>query len=399
MKVLFLTHTFPYPIDDGVKLHVYHLLRQLSRRHEVSLFSLIQEESERRHVPEILGLGVRQVEVCLSPVPRSLWRRAWNVFFEREPFYVRQFYSPGMAVLLERRIRENPPDVLHVDYLSMALYRPLFPGVPAVCFPHDAVSMLFERNARAEPDFLRRLYTRVQWRKTLRFESDWLSRFDGVAVVSPVDREYLRRHCPELEIEVAPNGVDGEYFHPFSDAVEEPSILFRGVMSFLPNEDAASYFYKEILPRVRRSLPQTKFYIVGKEPGQFWIRQAQRDPLLQVTGFAQDLRPWMARAGVIVVPMRIGPGIKNKILEPMAMAKTVVATPMSCAAIEARDGEHLFLAEGSEEFAQKVLRLRCPLRQTMMWRLAEQGDFFGVPPRCLGLVAKVGCRLGKFIGI
>ena len=262
-----------------------------------------------------------------------------------------------MVSALKKLIKEDPPDAIHVDYLSMVLYRPVFNRVPAVCFPHDAVSMLMERNAQAETNFLRCLYMRAQWKKTVKFEAEWLPRFECTAVVSPVDRDHLLRHCPGLDITVTPNGVDGDYFAPLPLPVEEPSVLFRGVMNFLPNHDAALHFYTHILPKIRAEFPKTKFYLIGKNPSGFWLDQVQKDPLLVAPGYVEDLRPWMAKAGVIVVPMRIGSGIKNKILEPMAMGKAVVATPMSCAAIQAKNEENILLAEEPENFAGQVVRL------------------------------------------
>jgi glycosyltransferase involved in cell wall biosynthesis len=128
-------------------------------------------------------------------------------------------------------------------------------------------------------------------------------------------------------------------------------------MNFLPNADAARSFYRDVFPLIRKEIPGAKFVVVGKDPPQDLREAAEKDPGLILTGYVDDLRDWTARASVVVCPMRIGSGIKNKILESMSMEKAVVATPMACAGIEDADDRVLAVAETPADLADKTLRL------------------------------------------
>ena len=357
MKILFLAHTFPYPLNDGVRLHLYYLLKELTPRHEIHLLCLndVPVSPEERRAVE--SLGVRIAGIVEHRVPQAFSARLKNTLFDCVPFLVRQFESDRMRRELKDFLAARPVDAVHVDYLSMAIYRPELGDAPAVFFPHDAVSMLFERNVRSETGPFRKLYTWAQWRKVRRFETRMIPQFESTMVVSPVDREHLLRHCPGAEIAVSPNGVDTDYFAPRPDAEEENIVLFRGVMNFLPNADAARFFYRDIFPLVRREVPEARFVVVGKEPPPDLKEAAGRDPGLVLTGYVDDLRDWTGRASLVVCPMRIGSGIKNKILESLSMAKAVVATPMACAGIETGGARVMEAEERPEAFARAVARL------------------------------------------
>ena len=133
-------------------------------------------------------------------------------------------------------------------------------------------------------------------------------------------------------------------------------VVFTGVMSYKPNDDAALYFGEVILPLIRKSLPEMQFWIVGKDPGPEVLALAQR-PGIHVTGGVPDVRPYVHKAGVFVSPLRYGTGIKNKLLAALAMEKAVVATSHTTEGLEVRDGQDLLVADDPADFAAKVIRL------------------------------------------
>jgi len=249
------------------------------------------------------------------------------------------------------------PDLLHVDFTVMAPYASLAPGIPKVFFPHDAMSMLFERNIVHEQTFLRKIYMASQSLKMARYESKVIPEFDRTVVVSPVDKSLLEKRAPGAVVEWIPNGVDSDFYSPRDRTAEAPMILFRGIMSFLPNSDAALFAIREILPRIWEKMPQAIFSIIGANPPSTLRRLADHDPRIRLSGYVEDLRLPTAEASVVLCPMRIGSGIKNKILESMAMAKAIVATPMSLAGIEARADVHLLTGDTAELLALQTLRL------------------------------------------
>lgn len=358
MRILFLTHTFPYPLDDGIKLHVYYLLKQLSRTNTIFLLSLTDRKVAKESQTEIEKLGIDIAGIVEHKIPKSPWSRLANCLFDPVPFFVRQFESKIFRDALQNFLAKEKIDVIHADYLSMVIYQDSFQNTPAVAFPHDAMSMLFKRSAQQEKNPLRRIYLNIQARKTLSFEKACLRKFNNIAVVSEIDKKYLLQNLGLLNIAVVTNGVDSEYFAPRPELeAEEPTILFRGVMSFFPNHDAAYFFYREILSLIRQKIPNTRFIVAGKNPSPVWQKYKQKDSLLRVTAYVDDMRPYMAQTQVVVCPMRAASGIQNKILEPMAMAKAVVATPLACEGLGVKDGQELLLADNPSSFAQKTIGL------------------------------------------
>jgi polysaccharide biosynthesis protein PslH len=355
MKILFITHSFPYPPDEGIKLLSYNLIKQFSGSHEVSLASIIESDPERNYIKN-LGELCRKIEVVEMKVPKSPFLRLWNILFQKYPFCVYQFYSKDFADKINEMIKEGNYDILHFIFVNTSIYRNYSMQIPAVYSQVDAMSMLFYKNIAKEKNLLRKIYTYTQYRKMLRYEAETIGKFHKTTVVSPVDKEWILSRNPGLELEVVTYGVDEEYFSPADAEDDYPSVVFRGIMSFMPNIDAALYFSNEIFPLILKQIPGTKFLIVGKDPVKEILKLGER-PNIKVLGYVEDIRPYMARASVNICPMRIGSGIKNKILEAMAMGKAIVATKMACAGIDITEGENIMIGNGPVEFAEKTVKL------------------------------------------
>jgi glycosyltransferase involved in cell wall biosynthesis len=187
-------------------------------------------------------------------------------------------------------------------------------------------------------------------------ERQAVRQFNTCTTVADADARLVQRLAPGVPVHVTPNGVDAAYFAPL-DLLEQPeTLIFTGAMSFPPNVTAVLHFYHNILPLIRRELPNVRFVIAGRDPAPP-IAALANDPLVTVTGFVDDMRPWLARASLMVCPMVMGSGIKNKVLEALAMARPVVATPMGVEALDATSGQELAIADTAEAFAVATVAL------------------------------------------
>jgi polysaccharide biosynthesis protein PslH len=203
--------------------------------------------------------------------------------------------------------------------------------------------------------------TRFELSRTRRAEGDLACRFDHMLVTAPSDRNALLGLVPlgksPSEISVLPNGVDLEYFHPSAEFQRDPeTIIFSGKMSYHANISMAKYLVKEIMPRIWKFRPAVRLYIVGKDPAPA-IKKMTRNPLITVTGTVDDIRPYLWRAAVSVVPLLYGAGIQNKILEAMATGTPVVTTCQALSALQAQPGKDLFVSDDPDGFSQAVLQL------------------------------------------
>jgi glycosyltransferase involved in cell wall biosynthesis len=231
---------------------------------------------------------------------------------------------------------------------------------------------------------------------------------DRVIAVSEADSEAIRRLVPGLEVTVVPNGVDIEYyncdfgrnFFPKSRESWAKSILseiqvtpvekncplvFTGKMDFRPNVDAVIWFCREVLPLVQSDFPSVHFFIVGQSPNRRVISLA-RNPAVTVTGYVEDVRPYISRALVYVLPLRMGGGTRLKLLEAMAMGKAIVSTSLGCEGFDVTYGRELLVADDAEGFAQLVVELLRDAQRRERFgkearRFAERYDWRKIVPR------------------
>jgi glycosyltransferase involved in cell wall biosynthesis len=207
-------------------------------------------------------------------------------------------------------------------------------------------------NARSP---LRRLHYWSEYRKFYREEIYACSNHDAILVTSERDKQILDRDLPDSSKYVIPNGVDAAYFKPGTEKPEPFSLVFTGAMSYAPNSDGMLHFLEHIFPRILKQIPQMKIYIVGSGPPRALLSRASSNVI--VTGFVEDVRPFVWRSGIYVVPLRMGGGTRLKVLEAMAMKKPIVTTSIGAEGINVCDGESALLADEPEQFADAVVRL------------------------------------------
>jgi glycosyltransferase involved in cell wall biosynthesis len=235
-----------------------------------------------------------------------------------------------------------------IDYLP----RPL---VSAVVL-HDIRSQVFRRQAAVATSWWRRLCLRAQAWRYYRFEKKYLRRYDLVITLSETDAAWVRKHYGPQRLAIVPIPVDASYFAPLPGYRERAHrIVFTGLMSHAPNCDAAAYFAREVFPAVRAQLPDAEFYVVGKHPSPE-VRALGSLPGVTVTGGVPDTRPYLAEAAVVVVPLRFGSGVRNKILEAWGLEKCVVSTSLGAEGLQYQDGIHLAIADDTPAMIATVLR-------------------------------------------
>jgi sugar transferase (PEP-CTERM/EpsH1 system associated) len=354
MKILLLTPRLPYPPYRGDKLKIYNLIKQLSPRHEITLFTFVTAGDRAEDIEPLRKL-CKEVKVFKLPVWKSILNCAGNLFSEI-PFQVAYYSSGGMSNAFKAELESRRYDIAHVHFIRGAQYAlEHSPAIPAVLDLTDAGSLYLERFLNKSKNVFQRIFLREELRRLRLYERN-LERFDSCLVCSTIDRDALLRRAPKATIELLYNGVDLEYFSP-DDAVQcEPDrIILTGNMSYFPNLDGALYFIEEIFPIIRKSRPGAKVYIVGQNPPTKLRRMSGHNVI--VTGFVPDIKEHYLKSTVAVSPIRFGAGTLNKVLEPMALGVAVVATSVSVMGLAVVPGKDVLVADTSEEFAAEVIRL------------------------------------------
>jgi sugar transferase (PEP-CTERM/EpsH1 system associated) len=364
VKILYLTSRFPYPPFRGDKLHLYNILKPLSRRHEVTLVSFIQRGTQVQWVDALRPLCHR-IELVHLPAWRSLVQ-CLQVIFSKCPFQVAYFKSRAMNDLVHRVIAEEQPDVVHVHLIRMAQFVEADRKVPRVVDLTDATSLYLSRFRAASRSWLKKLLLSEELRRILDYEKV-LAEFDLSLVCSPLDLSVMKDHVPRATLEIVRNAVDMSRFPPLDGAIRaDPGrIIFTGNMTYFPNEDAARYMVNDILPLIRREIPDVRLFLVGQNPPA--SVRALAGAGVVVTGFVEDIRAEYARSAVAVAPIRFGAGTLYKILEPLALGIPVVTTSTGIGGVDLIAGEDILVGDDPQAFATHVVRLlRDPDLQRMM---------------------------------
>jgi len=375
-RLLFLCQTVPYPPDSGVAIRSFHVLRLLARAFDVTAVCFARRKGEavpQRDLAVRVAALRRAAEVEAFPVPQehSRWRLAWDHLRSVGVNRVHTAFSYDSAAVrarLRQLLGSRRFDVTHVDSIVLSAYLPLLGDAPVVCVHHNVESILLRRRAQIERSPWRRAYLNRQATLMEREERRWCGRCRLNVVVSDADRGALERIVPGANSVVVPNGVDIDAFRPGMGRDE--GVVFVGELNWFPNRDALQYFCDEILPRVRATGEAAPVRWVGRASEETRRRYADRYAV-ELTGYVDDVRPYVRNAACYVVPLRVGGGTRLKILDAWAMGKAVVSTSVGCEGLAAIDGGNILIRDDPDGFARAV---RAVLQDAhLRRRLGEEG--------------------------
>jgi len=361
MRILWLKTELLHPVDKGGRIRTYAMLRELRKRHHVAYLTLDDGSADENAAARAAEYCDELVTVPFRAVPKfsaGFYAALVRNLASPLPYFLAKYRSAAMRRAIAQRLREQPPDVVVCDFLNPAVNLPPRLECASVLFQHNVEAMIWRRHFEVERNPLERMYLHDQWRKARRAEARICRRFDAVVAVSPEDTETLRTEYALGNVEDVPTGVDADYFRPSpSAAPQDDTLVFTGSMDWLPNLDAMRFFLRDVLPLLHRKAPNIRFDIVGRNPGAELIELAGRLPGVHVAGRVPDVRPFIERAAVFVVPIRVGSGTRLKVFEAMAMERPIVSTTVGCEGLPVRHGEHLLIADDAADFADAVHRL------------------------------------------
>jgi len=355
MDILYLTHRLPYPPNKGEKIRCYHHLRHLSRAHAVHLVSLIDRDEDEQWLPILREICHRVDGVRLRPLPALA--RGLATVAGGGAFSSGYFGSRALRAAVRRAATTTRFDVAWASTSTMAPYLTLARARRRIVDMVDVDSEKWRAFAWHSSGPWRRVYA-IESRRVRQLERHAASA-DWVLFASKEEAALFRTFAPAgTRVRVVPNGVDTEFFRPPASGAgaQEPQILFTGSLDYYPNVDAVLFLARQILPIVRAEIPTVRLTAVGHRPARRLRREAVAlADRFSLVGSVPDIRPYFATAHVYAAPLRIGRGVKNKILEAMATGVPVVASPCAVEGLAVGNGAQVLLANNAEEFAACII--------------------------------------------
>lgn len=351
MRILYLAQRVPFPPTRGDKILTFHQIRHLAREHDVAVACLADGAADLDNVAGLTGL-VTSVDAVPIRRARARLRAGWAPVAGRS--LTRAYFDePALHARVRSRLRHEAFDAAIVYSSGMAQYVEHLGSLPRIMQFTDLDSQKWAQYA-GEAWGARRWAYRREARCLLEYERYLARTFDHSLVVSAEEVKDFRRLIPGAPVTCVSNGVNADYFRPVTGRPAVPhSMVFVGVMDYRPNVQGVIWFCDQILPRVREVHPDATFTICGARPSAAVKALARRDGVT-VTGAVPDVRPFLNSAEVCVVPLQMGRGVQNKVLEALAMGLPTVVTPSAVSGIAATDGAQLLVGRDASAFAHLI---------------------------------------------
>ncbi len=346
-----------YPPNSGSRLRVWNLLPFIAKRHKITFLAMYVQGHEPAR-KDIEQMKSQVHELKLVAMPRSLPVRILNgvkSLVSGRPFTYLNFDFPAFSDAIRQAMRKTDFDLVHTRHIHTLQYLPLFRDKPILLESEGLPAEQWRMYGQRQKNLFRRYFSLQQANLLDKVEIEMHRQCDAVVVCSERDKEVMSKACPKVPYTCVSNGVDTTYFTCPKTQTEPHSLVYTSAFDYVPNADAVVHFTSKVFPRVLEQYPDAKLYLVGKEPVQA-VRALASERVI-VTGTVEDVRPYVARASVFVVPLRIGQGTRLKVVEAMSMRKAIVSTAVGAEGIAYTVGQDILIADDPADMARAIADL------------------------------------------
>jgi glycosyltransferase involved in cell wall biosynthesis len=358
MKILIACKEFPHSKVIGGPILIYNRLKHLSKNHTVSLTAFCRPGDEK-YIPSVRPF-CHDLRLVPLPPRRSPLKTTLDFFTSEVPHYfLRVHDSKEMARTIADMVKKDGYEFVIAEYSVMGQFlhnNPDLPPTKRIMSVHECYYLARLKSFRHHKLGLKKLREAINLKGLKKYEFNMYRNADKVLTLTPQGRDELLAIDPDLDISIVPHGVDVESFSFSPQAEEQNSLVFLGNYLHYPNADAVIYFHEEIWPRLKKVLPELRFYVVGQSPPPEITRLAS-DKSIIVTGTVDDVTPYLRRGKIFICPVRLGGGFRGKILEAMAIGRPVVSTRLGAEGIPASDGKNIVLADNPDDFVKGITDL------------------------------------------
>lgn len=358
-KVLLIDEWVPSPLDSGKKIRTYNLIKNLSADFKITLMCYANEH-DTDNIKEIEKINVKILPVRDTRLKKwtiPFYSRVFINLFENVPFSTIYHIKPAFQDKLYTYIAEEQPDIIHCEWTNLSPFLERCDLSKTVISSHNIESDIWRRLAQQSNNPFTKILAHNQKRKIEILEKYWYPKAACCTAVSQKDFDTIKGYggnCWLIE-----NGVDVKYYSEFdsNQVTRGNTIVFTASYDSFSNEDGALFFMREHWKSLKDRLHDAQLIFVGKKPTKRMLEAAANDPTIQFTGWVPDVRPFIARAKVCIVPLRIGGGSRLKIFEAMAMKKAIVSTSIGAEGINIKNDSEILIADDPKNFVDAIIKL------------------------------------------
>ncbi len=355
MKILMIVPYLPYPLYSGGQIRTFNLIKQLSKKHQLTLVSFIRHNEEKQYIPFLQKYTTKVITIKR--------RSAWNLVnillaaFSNFPFLVSIYYSPKLKRTLKQLLSKNNYDLIHAETFYVLPNIPKTP-TPILLVEQTIEYLVYQRYSQNIPLFFLKPFLYYDVKKIASWEKHYWKTVSKLATVSQKDKEFIAQQVKRKDIQVVPNGVD---FQSFKEVYKEnlhrkkgKTVIFVGNFTWLPNREAVQILAKKIWPLILSKIPTAKLIIAGRNPTYSIIRLNNPQKNIHVLGEVNDIRQVFSQADLSLLPIKNGRGTKYKVLESIAAGVPVVGTPLAIEGLDLTDKKEVLIGKTTKELAQKA---------------------------------------------
>jgi len=359
-KILYLVHRIPYPPNKGDKIRSYHFLKQLAQHYQVFLATFIDDEADWSYQEQLHDYC--QNVYCAGLNPQLAKLKSLAGLLSGQALSLPYYQNQALQHWVDDTLAQQGIKKVVVFSSAMAQFVMDKPDIDMIVDFVDVDSDKWRQYAEKKTGPESWIYHR-EAKKLFEFEKHVAARSTSSFFVSRQEAELFKQLAPACQDKVGwvNNGVDTVFFDPeLNDpspySATEQALVFTGAMDYWPNIDAVTWFAEQVFPHIQKTFPRVKFYIVGSKPTKEVLALADTNQGIVVTGRVDDVRPFLKHAAIAVAPLRVARGIQNKVLEAMAMKKTIAATAAAMEGIEGFDALDVIQENDAEALAKVIVK-------------------------------------------
>ena len=390
-----LTPYLPYPLLSGGQIRTYNLLKNLKDNHEITLFSLIKDESERKYKKELDKFCKKVVLLKRTKNPWDL-RNILLAGFTAYPFLVTRNMPLSASRLIVKELSRQSYDLIHAETFYM------MPNIPATKIPTLLVEQTIEylgyqNYAQKSKLWPVKPLLYLDIAKIKYWEKYYWEKANRLVTMSDEDRQFIQSEIGNSQqIDVVANGVDMDYFKLTKiKRPSNPTVLFVGTFKWLPNADAVEFLVEKIWPLIIKQISNAKLHIVGFSPSKKILSYAKNDSIT-VSGNISDIRDAYGQAHVLLAPVRSGKGTRYKVLEAMATGLPIVGTKLSVEGLPVKSGSDVLISDTDQGLAEKTIQLLKD--RQLQEKLAQNGKKLVAQQFEWSIISKELDRIYKEVG-